>query len=374
MPVSSLNPLARRLRAWRNRLLASPRFQRWAAAFALTRPVARAHTRELFDLVAGFVYSQVLAACVRLDLFALLGREGALPVSTLAARLDLPAPRLEVLLRAAVSLRLLQRDGEDYGLGPLGAALLGNPGVVAMVEHHALLYKDLADPVALLRGGQPTDLAGYWGYAGAVSPGALEGPHVQAYSELMAASQQLVAGEIIAAYPLQRHRRLLDVGGGLGAFTSAVAARVPGLELELFDLPAVAQQASARLQGTGLAERIRTHGGDFFRDPLPRGADVISLVRIVHDHDDDKAMTLLRAVHAALPPGGCLLLAEPMAGTRRAEPAGDAYFGFYLLAMGSGRPRSRETLQAMLVAAGFANVSEQPTHTPLLTRLLVATV
>jgi demethylspheroidene O-methyltransferase len=63
-----------RLRSLRNRLLASPGFQRWAAAFPLTRPVARRHTRELFDLVAGFVYSQVLAACVALDLFEDLRR------------------------------------------------------------------------------------------------------------------------------------------------------------------------------------------------------------------------------------------------------------------------------------------------------------
>ena len=49
-----------RLRDWRNRTVARPGFQRWAAAFPLTRPTARRHAGELFDLVAGFVYSQVL--------------------------------------------------------------------------------------------------------------------------------------------------------------------------------------------------------------------------------------------------------------------------------------------------------------------------
>ena len=363
----------RRLRALRNRLLASPGFQRWAAAFPLTRPVARRHTRELFDLVAGFVYSQVLAACVRLDLFESLRREQLLDTATLAARHGLPAERLEVLLRAAVALRLLESAGEaGWMLGPRGAALLGNPGVVAMITHHALLYEDLADPLALLRGERDTRLAAYWGYAGSQAPAALAADSVSAYSELMASSQQLVAGEILAAYPLQRHRRLLDVGGGLGAFTSAVAARVPKLELAMFDLPAVAEQARARLAAGGLAARIEVHGGDFFRDPLPRGADVITLVRIVHDHDDPDVRTLLRAVHAALPEGGRLLLAEPMAETRQAEPAGDAYFGLYLMAMGSGRPRSRALLESMLLEAGFRRVSERPTRTPLLTRLLVA--
>ena len=65
--------------AWRDRLLASPLFQRRAAAFALTRPVARRHARELFDLVAGFAYSQVLLACVQLRLFDVLA-EGPQPL------------------------------------------------------------------------------------------------------------------------------------------------------------------------------------------------------------------------------------------------------------------------------------------------------
>jgi demethylspheroidene O-methyltransferase len=61
-----------RILAWRDGLLQSPRFRRRAAAFPLTRPIARHHARSLFDLVAGFVYSQVLLACVQLRLFDVL--------------------------------------------------------------------------------------------------------------------------------------------------------------------------------------------------------------------------------------------------------------------------------------------------------------
>ncbi len=62
---------------------------------------------------------------------------------------------------------------------------------------------------------------------------------------------------------------------------------------------------------------------------------------------------LLAKVHAALPPRGTLLLAEPMAGTPGAEPVGDAYFGLYLRAMGSGQPRTAARLTALLRRAGF---------------------
>ncbi|MES1162692.1 MAG: methyltransferase [Rhizobacter sp.] len=189
---------------------------------------------------------------------------------------------------------------------------------------------------------------------------------------MMAASQPLVADEILDAYDLRGHRRLMDVGGGDGHFLASVARRVPGLDLMLFDLPAVTERARARFESTSVAARVRVFGGSFLTDALPIGADIVSLIRVVHDHDDAAAMTILRAVRAALPPGGVLLLAEPMARTEGAEAMGDAYFGFYLLAMGRGRPRSAEELMRMLVAAGFEGVRRRPTRMPLQTQLLVA--
>ena len=161
-----------------------------------------------------------------------------------------------------------------------------------------------------------------------------------AYSELMSQTQALVAETILDAYPFARHRRLLDVGGGEGAFLATAAERAPRLALTLFDLPPVAARARAKFAALGLSGRVEAIGGDCLRDPLPQGADVVSLVRVLHDHDDESARALLAAVRRALPPGGVVVVAEPMAGARGAEPMGDAYFGFYLLAMGRGRPRT----------------------------------
>ncbi len=361
--------------AWlarRDRLLASPRFQRWATSFLPTRWLARRRARELFDLCAGFVYSQVLVACVRLKLFERLAQAPATS-DELSAALELPPPAAERLLEAAAALGLVERrSGGRYGLGVLGAALLGNAGVAAMVEHHRLLYDDLRDPVALLRGNRDTRLARYWAYAGRGDPGSAGPEQVAEYSALMAASQPLVADEILDAYPLRGHRCLLDVGGGEGAFAVAAAVRAPRLRVIVFDLPAVAERARARFAAAGIADRAIAVGGDFGRDPLPGGADVATLVRVVHDHDDEAALRLLRAVRAALAPGGTLLLAEPMAEAPGAEPVA-AYFHFYLWAMGQGRPRSPAQLARLLRQAGFDQVRRLRTRAPLLVGVLAAT-
>jgi demethylspheroidene O-methyltransferase len=256
----------------------------------------------------------------------------------------------------------------------LGAALVGNPSLAAMIEHHALLYDDLSDPVALLKGSlQSPKLKAFWAYAKNPDAAAAAPEAVRAYSALMAKSQAMVAHQVLDAYDLSHHRRLMDVGGGEGAFLMAAGRRHPRLELALFDLPAVAARAAQGFEAAGFGARASTFGGDFFRDALSRGADIVSLVRVLHDHDDGFALALLRQVHAALPKGGALLLAEPMSGTSGAEPAGDAYFGLYLAAMGSGRPRTFQEIAEMTRQAGFRAVREMPTATPMVTRVLVAT-
>jgi len=373
--ASAINPAlwSDRLMVIRDRLLSSAQFRRWAVAFPLTRPIARRRTRALFDLCGGFVYSQILFACVQLKLFDILA-EGQQTAAALATKLPLPPDSVQRLLAAAVSLRLIdRRSGGRFALGALGAAMVDNAPVAAMVRHHAILYRDLADPVALLRG-EPTEteLSRYWAYARSPSRARLSGDQIAEYTNLMASSQSMVAEDILQAYPLLHHRRLLDVGGGDGAFLATAAAHAPGLDLILFDLPPVVERAKARFAAMGMANRLSAVGGDFLMAPLPRSADVVTLVRVLHDHDDAAAISLLRAIRRVLPVGGTLLVAEPMSGTRGAEPAGDAYFGFYLLAMRSGRPRTADEIIALLQGAGFRSARLASTRNPILVRLIVA--
>ena len=358
--------------ALRARLTASAAFRARATQFPLTRPIARREAAALFDLCAGFVYSPALAARLRLDLVGRL-RGGPQDLEALSAGFGLPPDSARCLLEAAAALGLAARRADGrYALGPLGAALVDNPGVAAMVAHHALLYDDLRDPVALLRRGRGEALGAYWAYAGDAPGGVAEPGRCDAYTGLMSASQPMVAAEICAAYDLRRHRHVLDIGGGDGSFLCAVAERARDSALTLFDLPPVAARARERFAMAGLGARAAAVAGDFRQEALPAGADLATLVRVLHDHDDAVVLDLLRRAHAALVPGGRILVAEPFAGTPGAERMGAAYFGFYLLAMGQGRPRRADEVAAMLRAAGFARPRLLRTRVPLLVGVVLA--
>ena len=114
------------------------------------------------------------------------------------------------------------------------------------------------------------------------------------------------------------------------------------------------------------------HPGSFLTDDIPSGYDCISLVRILHDHDDGPALHILKNIRAALAPGKTLLIGEPLAETPGAEAMGGAYFGMYLWAMGSGRPRSAQEIRAMLADAGFSGSRRVPTRQPLIASVIVA--
>lgn len=360
---------------WRNGLIASPRFQRWAARFPLTRWIVRKQAASLFDVMAGFVYSQILLACVRVNLFELLAH-GALSKADLQKQIALPESGLSRLLDAAVSIRLLtKRKNGNYALGMLGAPLVGNRALLDMIVHHGDFYRDLQDPLALLRGdgAGKAAMAEYWPYINGEkdpSPESLSAQRVADYSRLMAHTQPLVTAEVIDSYSFAKHKHLLDIGGGQGAFVSQLVGLYPQLRCTLFDLPGVAELANAYIHKAGLSNKISALGGNFFQGDLPKGVDIATLIRVIFDHDDSRVAILLRNVFNALEPGGSLILAEPMAGTPGQEAMGDAYFGFYLLAMGRGRPRTQSEIRQMLASAGFESISLLPSAIPLNAQIL----
>ncbi|MEM6594313.1 MAG: methyltransferase [Pseudomonadota bacterium] len=347
------------------RLSASRGFQKWAARFPLTRGIVRREGEAIFDLLAGFCHSQVLMALVKLNVLqALLER----PQNTraLAHRSAVPEPRMAVLLKAAAALSLVtQKRSAEWSLTQRGAALLGVPGLTEMIAHHNVLYRDLEDPVAFFRGTKDTELATFWPY---VFGGAMDPAVAATYSDLMAQSQVLVAEDTLRAFSFSNTQVLMDVGGGSGAFLEAVGCAYPTLQMRLFDLPEVAPSARDRFAQAGMGARFEAWSGSFRTDPLPRGADTISLVRVLYDHADETVEALLAACFAALPSGGRLVVSEPMSGGDSPNRAGDAYFALYTLAMGTGKARSSREISDLCHAAGFGDIRRPKAPRPFVTQ------
>jgi demethylspheroidene O-methyltransferase len=314
--------------------------------------------------MAGFVNAQVLAALVELDVFDHLAHAPQTP-ARLSALTGVPEARMAVLAQAGAALALLRRtrDGR-FGLTLRGAAFRGVPGLAAMVRHHHVLYADLADPAAFFRGQTDPALAGFWPYVFGAG-GAADPALAARYSQLMAESQVLVAEDTLRLADLRGVTRLMDVGGGTGTFLRHVAAAHPRIGRVLFDLPAVVAAAPA-------APGLTIHPGSFRDDPLPPGADAISLVRVLYDHAEPTVAALLAKAHAALPPGGRILVSEPMSGGARPDRATDAYFAVYTLAMRTGRTRSAAEIGALLQAAGFTEIRAQRGPRPYVTSLVQA--
>jgi len=283
----------------------------------------------LFDLMAGFCHSQILMALAELQIpEALLG--GSLSASEIASQTNIPADRLDILLNGGAAIGILRRRKDKVSLTQRGAAFATVPGLSAMVRHHRAFYRDLEDPVAFFRGETTTELAEVWPYVFGDASN-IDPQTASAYSELMAQSQALVAEDTLRMVNFSGIERLMDIGGGTGAFLVAVAQKNPDIRLTLFDLPSVAPEAESRFAAAGLSETSDIILGSFRDDDLPIGADAISLIRVLFDHSDDTVRALLAKVFDALPPGGRLIISEPMSGGVAPDKATDGYFALYTM-------------------------------------------
>jgi demethylspheroidene O-methyltransferase len=348
------------------RLALSPRFHRLASRIPGLRWKTRREGAELFSILSGFVQSQALVALVEGRVLHFLA-SGPMDTEDLSRRCAIPQGPLVVLLRAGAALKLLSGDRKGcWHLAPRGAAFLTVPGLEPMVRHHHVLYGDLSDPLAFFRGQTETQLAGFWPYVFGTLWQEDAGLAAR-YSRLMAESQVLVAEDTLRLVDLSRRRHLLDVGGGTGAFLAEVGKVYPALILSLFDMPAVLAGVPAALR-----DRLTLHPGSFRSDRLPTGADTISLIRVLYDHDDATVAALLAKVHAALSPGGMILVSEPMSGGDRPDPATDVYFAVYTLAMRTGRTRSAAEIAEILRRAGFADLRLRPGDRPYVTSAVTA--
>ena len=165
---------------------------------------------------------------------------------------------------------------------------------------------------------------------------------------------------ILAAYDFSRFKRLVDVGGGHGALLAGILSASPKTRGVLYDLPNVVAGADA-LRASDVAGRCEIVGGDFF-ETVPADADAYLLSRVIHDWDDDAALTILGNCRRGMEPDGRLLLVEGISKPPN-EPDPNKFLDVWFLG-GGGRERTEPEYRRLLHRAGFALARVVPTEGP----------
>jgi SAM-dependent methyltransferase len=163
-----------------------------------------------------------------------------------------------------------------------------------------------------------------------------------------------------APHLLEAGARLLDVGGGDGSLAAHLLEARAGLAVDVYNLPACEPLVERTREARGLGGRLGFVGGDFLREPLPRGYSALSFVRVLHDWPEDTARTLLRAAFEALPPGGRVLICEEFRTPERL--AAQFFWSYFLMGVDSCVSRLREVdfYTKALEALGFQQVRVLP--------------
>ena len=328
---------------------------------------------KIHKVMSGFVYSQILHLLINLGVFQFLKKQGR-SLEEVSQFLELANDRSLLLLRGGCALNLVCYKRNKYWLTRVGAQIVGVPGLMDMIQHNQILYRDLFEPVKLLQGRSETELSHFWPYVRKEREKKKISTKVSSeYSKLMQTSQRLVAEQTLQAYSLKGVKRILDIGGGTGAFLLAVKNKYPSIEATVFDLPNVVNVAKSNHQKIDdIVGLLNFCPGDFLKDDIPANQDVISLVRVLYDHEDSTVELLLRRIYEALPNGGSLLITEPMSGGSKAMRSSDCYFSFYTLAMTTGKVRSFEEHKAILLRAGFSNIVKHAVSAPFITQVMSA--
>jgi len=301
-------------------------------------------------LMRGFQVPCVLAAAADLDVFNLLAA-APLSASEVATRLHCDPRAMAILLDAVTGIGVLVKTADRYGLDPAIAPLVGDdspPSVAAMLRHQANCLRRWSQLPRVVQSGRPAD-------AGS----SVRGPEADQASFIGAMHDiaNTVAEPLIREINPGGFRCVLDVGGGSGTWTLAWLQAEPAARAILFDLPAVIPLARQRLTACGVADRVELAAGDFYHDPLPRGADLVWLSAIIHQNSPDENRALYRRAAAALEPGGRVLIRDIVMDESHTSPVAGALFAVNMLvATPGGGTYTLAEIREDLKSAGFEDV------------------
>ncbi|TDD86095.1 methyltransferase [Actinomadura rubrisoli] len=315
------------------------------------------------QLATGFWSFKTYAGAIDIGLFDLLAGGRELTMEEVSAELGIAHRPADLLLAGCASLGLLEKSGARYRNSALSEEFLvaGRPyyfgEFVRYLDRRE--YPAWQFIVEALRTNRPRT----W------TPGTQESlfdtadpESLQLFWDCMYSISTFTARALAGVHDFTRHTRLLDVGGGAGAFPIELCRRFGHLSATVFELPHVCDLARQKISEAKLDDTVDAVAGDFIHDDaLPGGYDAIILSMILHDWDEDTGRALLRKCRAALPSGGAVLICELLLNDERTGPPAAALMGMNMLVeTEGGKNYSAAEYRNWLLDAGFTRVEVVP--------------
>ena len=172
------------------------------------------------------------------------------------------------------------------------------------------------------------------------------------FDALVRGNYASAASALAQAIDFAKLGTVVDVGGGHGGFITAILQAYPGVRGILTELDRALPGARMHLAANGLADRCDVVACDFFTDPLPPGAGCYLLAHVIHNWNDEQALAILRAVRAAIPDDGQLLLVEAIIPDDD-SPHIAKDLDIRVITMLPGGERTESEYARLLAAAGF---------------------
>jgi SAM-dependent methyltransferase len=180
---------------------------------------------------------------------------------------------------------------------------------------------------------------------------------LKAFIDAMHVVGRGLSQEIADSYNLAPFKRLLDIGGATGTYTIAFLEKNPKMAAVLFDLPDVIPWAEERLGAEGLLGRVECVAGDFYKDELPKGCDLVLLSAIIHQNSPAENLELYRKIHRAVLPGSTLLIRDHVMDSARTNPPQGTLFAINMLVNTKGGDTyTFDEIKEILEEAGFGEV------------------
>lgn len=309
-------------------------------------------SEALLELGQNYRDAAVFLAAAELNLFAALKGPAPLAAAKVAKKLQCDQRGVTALLDALTAIGLVKKQAGRYALASGAEALLTPESprtILAMAQHQANCLRNWAQLAMVVKSGKPAPKI--------PSVRGAEGDAESFISGMHNISAPF-ADEVIRAIKPLKFTELLDLGGASGTWTMAFLRACPGSRAFLFDLPHVIPMAKRRIKDSQMVERVRLVAGDFMRDPLPAGADLVWVSAIVHQNSRAQNRQLFASVFRALAPGGRIAIRDIVMELGHTQPVMGALFAINMLvATEGGGTFTLEELREDLASAGFAGVS-----------------